>query len=856
MEHHRPCLKLQACINAAQTTRHTDLPALTTQKSTKRVIRGKIIVVNSDDRSGPGKSAYLQVHSATVVEPNTGKGKLSGKAYFKCGKSVKHDGIKTTTYKVKLSVDAEFEIPGAILVTNEHKHEFFLQSAVLAAPDSQIIHFDCRSWIYPTKKTKSSRIFFSITCYLPDQTPSGLLELRRSELVNLRGDGTRERKEWDRIYDYDCYDDLGSPDKGRDYIRPVLGGSRFRPYPRRGRTGLPSSNTAESRPEMINLDIYVPPDERFSPKKLAEVVSRSILAAVHFLIPEVKSVIRNDSNSFESFEEILDMFSRKRNQVAEGKTTEKMKKLLPDNLYQEITHASQEQHSKFPLPQIIAENEFAWMDDEEFARQMLAGTNPTRIQRLQKFPPEGKTGVSSIRGSHILHNLDGLTVNQAMIQRRIFILDHHDYLMPFLSRINKKDVCAYASRTLLFLRKDTTLKPIAVELSLPGSSRCTGMSWVFLPASDGTEAALWQLAKSHVVANDSAYHHLVSHWLHTHAVVEPFIIATRRQLSVMHPIHHLLDPHFKDTIHVNALSRTILINAKGILEQTLFTGEVSMELSSELYKEWRFDDQALPADLLKRGMAVKDPDQESLTGVKLLFQDYPYGVDGLDIWKAIKKWVRDFCSIFYEDDDCVKNDIEIQAWWSEIQNVGHGDKRNETWWYKMTRLSDLIEALTTLIWISSASHASVNYGQYAYAGYPPNRPMRCRKFIPEEGTLEFAEFLRDPDAYYLNMLPDRFEMTLSMALVEVLSQFSSDEQYLGQRPSEWIGNEEIQKIFEKFNKELRDIERKILERNSNTKFRNRQGPAKISYNLLCPHTDNVESKEGITGKGIPNSISI
>lgn len=68
----------------------------------------------------------------------------------------------------------------------------------------------------------------------------------------------------------------------------------------------------------------------------------------------------------------------------------------------------------------------------------------------------------------------------------------------------------------------------------------------------------------------------------------------------MHPIHLLLDPHFKDTMHANALARSILINSGGILEKTLFSGDVSMELSSMLYKDWRFDEQGLPSDLMKR----------------------------------------------------------------------------------------------------------------------------------------------------------------------------------------------------------------------------------------------------------------
>lgn len=99
-----------------------------------------------------------------------------------------------------------------------------------------------------------------------------------------------------------------------------------------------------------------------------------------------------------------------------------------------------------------------------------------------------------------------------MEQGRIFMLDHHDYLMPYLNRINANGACAYASRTLLFLRSDGMLKPLTIELSLPSLSLDREIQRIFLPAKQGTQAALWQLAKAHVLANDSYYHLLVSHW--------------------------------------------------------------------------------------------------------------------------------------------------------------------------------------------------------------------------------------------------------------------------------------------------------------------------------------------------------
>jgi len=112
--------------------------------------------------------------------------------------------------------------------------------------------------------------------------------------------------------------------------------------------------SSESRPQPMNFSIYVPSDERFAPNKLKELKSNCVRAMVHFLSPKAESLPQRNSANFQSFEELLDMFSSNRSQTIDGWMKDNLKKLIPFEYLKEITTANRENHGQLPVPQIIS----------------------------------------------------------------------------------------------------------------------------------------------------------------------------------------------------------------------------------------------------------------------------------------------------------------------------------------------------------------------------------------------------------------------------------------------------------------------------------------------------------------------
>ncbi|KAF2293636.1 hypothetical protein GH714_003578 [Hevea brasiliensis] len=192
------------------------------------------------------------------------------------------------------------------------------------------------------------------------------------------------------------------------------------------------------------------------------------------------------------------------------------------------------------------------------------------------------------------------------------------------------------------------------------------------------------------------------------------------------------------------------------------------------------------------GVAVEDPTAKH--GRKLAIEDHPFANDGLMLWDAIKQWVTDYVNHNYPEASKVKSNSELQAW-----------------------------------------------------------PTIARNNMPTEDPAEedFKLFLKKPEQVLLKCFPSKQQATKVMAILDVQSSHSPDEENIGDalEPS-WKADPVIRTAYERFNARLKELEATIDERNNHLKNTNRAGAGVVPYELK------PFSESWVTGKGVPNSISI
>lgn len=505
----------------------------------------------------------------------------------------------------------------------------------------------------------------------------------------------------------------------------------------------------------------------------------------------------------------------------------------------------------FPVPRVFNGREDAWKTDEEFGRQRIAGLNPTFIEQISSLPKS--SAITDLDVKPIL--LDGESLEARLSEGRIYMIDYTIGMLDLIDKINgQEDRFQYAPRCVLYLNDQKYLVPVAIELILPDSEA----KQVYTPKDTLTE---WTCAKAHFNSVDVLVHQAYTLFTRCNACIEPFVIATRRHLSALHPVYRILLPHFADTLRTNATARSCVLGEGGMLEGLLTAGGFVNEVMISFYqKYWRFAAEGLPADLLKRNMATACScgEQEWKSGkINLNIGEYPYAEDGLLIWQAIYKWVLNTVCLYYRSSADISGDNELQAWWNDVKTKGHPDivsfgfATDEEMWPPLATANDLVYILTTIIWIASAHHSAVNFGQYDYLGYMPNMPTLLRKPMPTPAEITVDADVMD-EKILLSLYPAPYIAISGASFFENMSYVCQGDVLLGSAIPSWLVDRVAVRVFGQFSAHVSNAGKAIAKKNADPNLVARKFP----YTQLLPDLKSGESEPVLASQGITNSISI
>ncbi|KAM6893527.1 polyunsaturated fatty acid lipoxygenase ALOX15B-like [Xenentodon cancila] len=421
-----------------------------------------------------------------------------------------------------------------------------------------------------------------------------------------------------------------------------------------------------------------------------------------------------------------------------------------------------------------------WKDDDFFGYQFLNGINPLLIRQCKALPEN--FAVSS----------DVVPMEEAK-EGNFFLCDYKILDGVETNIINNKK--QYLAAPLVLLRLDDgKMKPIAIQLKqLPGEDNP-----VFYP-NDGYD---WLLAKIFVRSADFNLHELNSHLLRTHLLAEVFAVSLRRNLPMVHPVYKLLIPHIQYTMFINTLARRLLISEDGVFTKFAASGgDGMMTIMKRSLETMTYSSLCIKDDIEDR--KLKD------------VPNFYYKEDGEQLWDIIHSFVAEMLDFYYENDDQVKRDSEVQDWISDIFKHGFLYNKKSGIPEKFESRAELVKFVTMVMYTCSAQHSAVNTGQYDFYGWMPNAPSTLQLPPPTEKGKATEETI-------LAAFPNIETTVNTMSTVWLLSKKFSDAIHLGIYPDKRFTEERCIKKIKNFKRQLDDLSTKI------------QGRQNLKYTYLDP----------------------
>uniref|UniRef100_A0A672HFP0 Si:dkey-17e16.9 n=1 Tax=Salarias fasciatus TaxID=181472 RepID=A0A672HFP0_SALFA len=428
---------------------------------------------------------------------------------------------------------------------------------------------------------------------------------------------------------------------------------------------------------------------------------------------------------------------------------------------------------KTPMSEYVAEH---WKADEFFGYQFLNGTNPSVIKRCSELPPNFPVTEEMVKP----FLQEGSSLKEEMKKGNIFICDQKIMDKIPTREYEGKQLQAVAGLCLFYMNPENKLMPIAIQLHQQPSEQ----NPIFLPSDSETD---WLLAKIFVKSADAMAHQAVYHLMGTHYLAEAFAVAALRNFPVIHPLYKLLIPHFRYTLHINTLSRTILFGPKGALNTSTLGNEGMTELIRRGLSEMTYSSLCLPENITARGL-------ESVP-------NFYYRDDGLKLWNIINSFVRKVVEHYYPSDNDVVKDTELQNWISEI--FTHGFLKNKLAGFPTTfdTVEEVVKFITMLIFTVTAQHAALNNGQFDFVSWMPNGSLLTRRPPPTTKGQSSVETI-------LETFPNIGE-TVNLCIYLISLQV-----LLGAYTEEWFQEPDLKQMINEFQADLSNLTDIITARNS------------------------------------------
>uniref|UniRef100_A0A672HFV4 Hydroperoxide isomerase ALOXE3-like n=1 Tax=Salarias fasciatus TaxID=181472 RepID=A0A672HFV4_SALFA len=400
---------------------------------------------------------------------------------------------------------------------------------------------------------------------------------------------------------------------------------------------------------------------------------------------------------------------------------------------------------------------------------------------IDELPAEVRFSLSK---EHEIRFTKKLTQN--VVFCNIFICDQKIMDKIPTREYDGKPLQAAAGLCLFYMNPENKLMPIAIQLHQQPSEQ----NPIFLPSDSETD---WLLAKIFVKSADAMEYQAIYHLMGTHFLAEVFAVAALRSFPVIHPLYKFLIPHFRYTLHINTLSRTILFGHKGALNTSTLGYEGMTELIRRGLSEMTYSSLCLPENITARGL-------ESVP-------NFYYRDDGLKLWNIINSFVRKVVEHFYPSDNDVVKDTELQDWISEI--FTHGFLANKLAGFPTTfdAVEEVVKFITMLIFTVTAQHAALNNGQFDFLSWMPNGSLLTRRPPPTTKGQSSVETI-------LETFPNIGETVKFAAQAVVLSEKYSDMVLLGAYTEEWFQEPALKQMIKEFQADLSNLTDIITVRNS------------------------------------------